>query len=155
MKKSYREIMSEILERELLPDEEVHHINGNHEDDHPLNLYVCSKEDHRKLQKYLRGLQKEEKEAFYSRYSCTKHDADKRCGHVRKTQSALSDARSELSETLNDVHQNDDYMEEMEEQQQKLVKLLCENAHTCPNYNKEKEQRYWNNLKCLHDNGGL
>lgn len=44
----HRKIMEDHLGRELRPDEEVHHIDGNHKNNHLENLVVLSKSEHAK-----------------------------------------------------------------------------------------------------------
>ena len=46
----HRKVMKEILGRDLMDDEEVHHINGNKTDNRPENLIVLSKAEHRRLE---------------------------------------------------------------------------------------------------------
>ena len=53
----YREIASRIIRRPLWKNENVHHINGNHLDNHPENLLVCSAREHMKIHALMkRGL---------------------------------------------------------------------------------------------------
>ena len=47
--KKHRKIMEGILGRKLRPDEDVHHINGRHNDNRPENLMVMSHSEHLKL----------------------------------------------------------------------------------------------------------
>jgi hypothetical protein len=44
-----RVVMEEIVGRPLMPSEEVHHINGNHIDNRPENLFIVSKREHSRL----------------------------------------------------------------------------------------------------------
>lgn len=45
----HRKMMEEILGRKLKPDEDVHHINGKHDDNRPENLQVMKHSDYLKL----------------------------------------------------------------------------------------------------------
>lgn len=47
--KEHRRVMERILGRRLMPDEDVHHINGIHDDNRPENLRVMKHSDHIKL----------------------------------------------------------------------------------------------------------
>lgn len=48
-KYQHRKTMEKVLGRKLLPNEDVHHINGIHDDDRPENLIVMRHRDHMKL----------------------------------------------------------------------------------------------------------
>lgn len=45
----HRLVAQRILGRHLRADEEVHHINGSRDDNHPKNLAVLSRREHRRL----------------------------------------------------------------------------------------------------------
>jgi hypothetical protein len=45
----YRAIMEDYLGRELAPDEHVHHINGNYQDNRIENLQIVSASEHRRI----------------------------------------------------------------------------------------------------------
>jgi len=45
----YRKIASEYFQKELLPDEIVHHIDGNHDNNDPENLVIMKKSQHSKV----------------------------------------------------------------------------------------------------------
>lgn len=45
----YRQIASEYFQKELLPDEVVHHIDGNHDNNDPENLVIMKKSQHSKV----------------------------------------------------------------------------------------------------------
>ena len=47
--KKHRKTMERILGRKLLPNEDVHHINGRHDDNRPENLVVMDHSEHLKL----------------------------------------------------------------------------------------------------------
>lgn len=48
-RQKHRKIMEELLGRKLLPNEDVHHINGIYDDNRPENLMVMDHSDHLKL----------------------------------------------------------------------------------------------------------
>jgi hypothetical protein len=45
----YRKIASEYFKKEILPDEVVHHIDGNHSNNDPENLVIMKKTQHSKI----------------------------------------------------------------------------------------------------------
>lgn len=47
--KEHRRVMEEIIGRKLKPNEDVHHINGIHDDNRPENLMVINHSEHMKL----------------------------------------------------------------------------------------------------------
>ena len=47
--KQHRKMMEKILGRKLQPDEDVHHINGIHDDNSPENLQVLKHSEHLRL----------------------------------------------------------------------------------------------------------
>lgn len=52
--REHRLVMERSINRFLLPDEEVHHLNGNKTDNRASNLIILSKVDHARLHLYLR-----------------------------------------------------------------------------------------------------
>ena len=48
-KKSYRQIAEEYFQKKLLPDEVVHHIDGNHDNNDPENLVIMKRSQHSRL----------------------------------------------------------------------------------------------------------
>lgn len=49
LQSNYRKIASEYFQKELLPDEVVHHIDGNHDNNKPDNLVIMKKSQHSKV----------------------------------------------------------------------------------------------------------
>lgn len=56
----YRIVVWNMIGRQLRPDETVHHVNGDCEDDRPENLQVLSRSEHSRLHHIARGFKVKE-----------------------------------------------------------------------------------------------